>query len=38
VSGMVLRRTGRGPGWFFGRLRLDSPDVDSHSRSMSRVW
>jgi hypothetical protein len=37
VSGMVLRKTGRGLGCFFGRLRLGSPDVDSHGRNMSRV-
>jgi hypothetical protein len=30
VSGMVLWKTGKGPVWFFGRLRLGSPDIDSH--------
>jgi hypothetical protein len=30
VSGMVLRKTGRGPGWSFRQLRLGLPDVDNH--------
>jgi hypothetical protein len=30
VSGIILWKTGRGPGWFFGRLRLGSLVDDSH--------
>jgi hypothetical protein len=29
VSRMVLRKTGRGPVWFFGRLRLGSLDINN---------